>query len=96
MIAGHQLKDDSAHCVGLLGPEPVDQAVQVVVVVRLSGHGNSLRPDLPISVQVQCQDDGMAMWLTADPKENELLGSDPLALLTGMPLVRTEIRLPNS
>jgi uncharacterized HhH-GPD family protein len=27
---------------------------------------------------------GMAMWLTADPKANELLASDPLALLVGM------------
>jgi uncharacterized HhH-GPD family protein len=26
----------------------------------------------------------MAMWLTADPKANELLASDPLALLVGM------------
>jgi uncharacterized HhH-GPD family protein len=26
----------------------------------------------------------MAMWLTADPKANELLARDPLALLTGM------------
>lgn len=28
----------------------------------------------------------MAMWLTADPKANELLASDPLALLVGMML----------
>lgn len=79
-----ELKHDGSDGFGLTGVEPVDQAVQLVAVVRLGAHATSVRLDRSNAVGAECQDGGMAMWLTADPQANELLASDPLALLTGM------------
>ena len=81
----HKLEGYRAQRVGLVGAEPVDQAVYVLVVVmRLGGHDSSVQSDCWGDVGVGCQGGRMTMWLTHDPQANALLERDPLALLTGM------------
>ena len=81
----YELQGDRTQCVRLVGIEPVDQAVQILVVVmRFGGHMDQCTAATSDIRASECQDGRHGDVLTADPEANELLASDPLALLVGM------------